>query len=35
MGSVIRVDKMTFDICSLSISERVQGRRMSIIRKAE
>ena len=35
MGSVVRVNKMTFDVCSLSISERIQGRKMSIMRRAE
>ena len=35
MKSVVRVDKMTFDVCSLLISERIQERRMSIMRKAK
>ena len=35
MRSVIRVNKMTFDVCSLSISERVQERRMLIMRRAK
>ena len=35
MGSVVEVNKMTFDVCSLSISERIQGRKMSIMRRAE
>jgi len=35
MGSVVRVNKITFDVCFLLISERVQGRRMLIMRRAK
>jgi len=35
MGSVVRVNKMTFDVCFLSINERVQERRIFIMRRAE
>jgi len=35
MGSVVRVDKMTFDVFFLSIGERVQKRRVLIIKRAK
>jgi len=35
MGSVVRVDKMIFDVRFLLIGERVQERRISIMRRAE
>ena len=35
MESVVRINKMTFDVHSLSFSERVQRRRISIIRRTE
>jgi len=35
MESIVRVDKMTFDVRFLSIGERVQGRRVLIMRRAK
>jgi len=35
MGSVVKINKMTFDVCFLSLGERVQERRMLIKRRAK
>jgi len=35
MGSVVRINKVTFDVHSLLFDERVQRRRISIIKRTE